>query len=99
VYYTGGSLNPTRSFGPAVAATQFPGCHWIYWVWPFLGGALAAGYYRLVKYLNYEEANPGEDSTDGNFSEYDKGGLGGNYELRYGSKRQAVMGKCKSSYE
>ncbi|UPX18532.1 uncharacterized protein EKO05_0008829 [Ascochyta rabiei] len=25
----GGSLNPTRSFGPAVAGTQFPDYHWI----------------------------------------------------------------------
>ncbi|KAF1364081.1 aquaporin-like protein [Lizonia empirigonia] len=62
VYYTGGSLNPTRSFGPTVAGTQFPGYHWIYWVGPFLGGALAAGYYRFVKHFNYEEANPGQDS-------------------------------------
>ncbi|KAF9700971.1 hypothetical protein EKO04_000347 [Ascochyta lentis] len=62
VYFTGGSLNPTRSFGPAVAGTHFPGYHWIYWVGPLLGAALAAGYYRFVKYFNYEEANPGQDS-------------------------------------
>lgn len=67
VYYTGGSLNPTRSFGPAVAGTSFLGYHWIYWVGPLLGGALAAGYYRFVKYFNYEEANPGQDSADGEF--------------------------------
>jgi len=63
VYYTGGSLNPTRSFGPAVAATSFPGYHWIYWVGPLLGSLIAVGYYRFVKYFNYEEANPGQDST------------------------------------
>lgn len=34
-YYTGGSLNPARSFGPSVAGTWFPGYHWIYWVGPF----------------------------------------------------------------
>jgi aquaporin related protein len=60
VHYTGGSLNPTRSFGPAVAGTSFPGYHWIYWIGPLLGGAVAAGYYRFVKYFNYEEANPGK---------------------------------------
>ena len=60
VYFTGGSLNPTRSFGPAVAGTSFPGYHWIYWVGPLLGAAVAAGYYRFVKYFNYEEANPGK---------------------------------------
>jgi aquaporin related protein len=69
VYFTGGSLNPTRSFGPAVAATQFPDYHWIYWVGPFLGGALAGGYYRLVKYFNYEQANPRQDSAEGGFVE------------------------------
>lgn len=30
VYYTGGSLNPARSFGPCVAAGQFDPEHWIY---------------------------------------------------------------------
>lgn len=31
VGYTGGSLNPARSFGPAVASLKFPSYHWIYW--------------------------------------------------------------------
>ena len=30
VYYTGGSLNPARSFGPDVVLGSFPGYHWIY---------------------------------------------------------------------
>ncbi|KAF2677053.1 aquaporin [Lentithecium fluviatile CBS 122367] len=64
VYYTGGSLNPTRSFGPAVAGRQFPGYHWIYWVGPLLGAMIAAGYFRFVKYFNYEEANPGQDASN-----------------------------------
>ncbi|KAH7135366.1 aquaporin-like protein [Dendryphion nanum] len=64
VYFTGGSLNPARSFGPAVASAQFPGYHWIYWIGPFLGSLIAAGYYRFVKYFNYEEANPGQDSSN-----------------------------------
>ena len=68
IYYTGGSLNPTRSFGPAVAGAWFPGYHWIYWVGPFLGAAVSAGYYRFVKYLNYEEANPGQDSATNDFA-------------------------------
>jgi aquaporin related protein len=28
VYFTGGSLNPARSFGPCVALKSFPGYHW-----------------------------------------------------------------------
>ncbi|KAL8706640.1 MAG: hypothetical protein Q9201_000337 [Fulgogasparrea decipioides] len=62
VYYTGGSLNPTRSFGPCVANRQFDGYHYIYWIGPFLGAALSAGYYRFAKWNHYEEANPGQDA-------------------------------------
>ncbi|MCJ1277070.1 hypothetical protein MMC21_004879 [Puttea exsequens] len=63
VYFTGGSLNPTRSFGPCVANRQFEGYHWIYWIGPALGAVIAGGYYRFVKYNNYEEANPGQDDS------------------------------------
>lgn len=63
VYFTGGSLNPARSFGPAVASAQFSGYHWIYWVGPLLGAAIAAGYFRFVKFFDYEEANPGQDAS------------------------------------
>jgi len=34
VYFTGGSLNPARSFGPAVVTGTFEGYHWIYWIGP-----------------------------------------------------------------
>ena len=64
VYYTGGSLNPARSFGPCVANTQFPSEHWIYWVGPFLGALLASGFYWFIKSLEYEGANPGQDFDD-----------------------------------
>ncbi|KAI1367277.1 aquaporin-like protein [Xylaria arbuscula] len=64
VYFTGGSLNPARSFGCAVAAPSFPGYHWIYWLGPALGAALAAGYYRFVKMCHYEEVNPGQDASN-----------------------------------
>ncbi|KAB5572521.1 aquaporin-like protein [Coniochaeta sp. 2T2.1] len=63
VYYTGGSLNPARSFGPAVASRSFPGYHWIYWLGPLLGALLASAFYYLVKFLRYEDVNPGQDSN------------------------------------
>ncbi|CCH44986.1 putative membrane protein [Wickerhamomyces ciferrii] len=62
VYYTGAGLNPARSFGPAVAARSFPTYHWIYWVGPFLGSLISFGVWQLLKILNYETANPGQDS-------------------------------------
>jgi len=31
VYFTGGSVNPARSFGPSVVAHKFASYHWIYW--------------------------------------------------------------------
>lgn len=64
VFFTGGSLNPARSFGPCVVLRSFPGEHWIYWVGPALGSCLAVGFYRLVKTLEYETANPGQDFND-----------------------------------
>ncbi|KAI1323120.1 aquaporin-like protein [Xylariaceae sp. FL0255] len=61
VYYTGGSLNPARSFGPCVVTGSFPGYHWIYHVGPILGALLASGFYILIKALEYETVNPGAD--------------------------------------
>ncbi|KAF2772200.1 aquaporin, partial [Teratosphaeria nubilosa] len=62
VYFTGGSLNPARSFGPAVVNHNFHHYHWIYWVGPILGSIVAAGCYKLVKTLEYETANPEQDA-------------------------------------
>jgi len=64
VYFTGGSLNPARSFGPAVVTHNFPGYHWIYWLGPFMGSLLAFGFFRLMKFSEYETVNPGQDFDD-----------------------------------
>lgn len=45
--FSGGSMNPARSFGPAVASGDFSG-HWIYWVGPLIGGGLAGLIYPNV---------------------------------------------------
>lgn len=57
VFYTGGSLNPARSFGPAVVSHKFHSYHWIYWVGPILGAFLASGFYMFIKALEYETVN------------------------------------------
>lgn len=64
VYFTGGSLNPARSFGPAVVTRNFPSYHWIYWLGPCFGTLLAVGFYRLMKFSEYSTANPGQDFDD-----------------------------------
>lgn len=44
---TGGSLNPARSFGPALITWEF-NYHWIYWIAPIAGGLIAAGVYKIL---------------------------------------------------
>jgi glycerol uptake facilitator-like aquaporin len=44
---TGGSLNPARSFGPALITGNFD-FHWIYWIAPIFGGLIAAGVYKGI---------------------------------------------------
>ncbi|KAH9893685.1 aquaporin-1 [Xylariomycetidae sp. FL2044] len=61
VQFTGGSLNPARSFGPCVVTLTFDQEHWIYWVGPFLGALVAVIFYKFIKILEYEMANPGAD--------------------------------------
>jgi len=63
VFYTGGSLNPARSFGPCVVTGIWDREHWIYWVGPGAGAVLAVGFYRFIKILEYEMANPGQDKA------------------------------------
>ncbi|KAD4385035.1 hypothetical protein E3N88_25203 [Mikania micrantha] len=45
--FSGGSMNPARSFGPAVASGDFSQI-WIYWVGPLIGGGLAGLIYGDV---------------------------------------------------
>ncbi|KAF1942426.1 aquaporin-like protein [Clathrospora elynae] len=64
VFFTGGSLNPARSFGPCAVTHLFPGYHYIYWFGPLMGTLLAFGMYRIVKLVEYETVNPGQDFDD-----------------------------------
>lgn len=45
---SGASMNPARSFGPALVAGIWAD-HWIYWLGPLIGAALGAFVYELLR--------------------------------------------------
>ncbi|KAL2610218.1 hypothetical protein R1flu_028791 [Riccia fluitans] len=61
VPFTGASMNPARSFGPAFATFNFHN-QWVYWVGPLFGGGIAGLLYDLV-FLGPETQTRGEYSS------------------------------------
>ncbi|KAJ3138808.1 hypothetical protein HK100_012204 [Physocladia obscura] len=59
--YTNTSINPARSFGASIVAGIW-NYHWIFWIAPLLGGAIAGVIYRGYKLIDYEKLNPGQDA-------------------------------------
>ncbi|XP_003906403.2 aquaporin-6 isoform X2 [Papio anubis] len=47
IHFTGCSMNPARSFGPAVIIGKFT-VHWVFWVGPLMGALLASLIYNFI---------------------------------------------------
>ncbi|KAM4797480.1 aquaporin-5-like [Rhinophrynus dorsalis] len=47
IYFTGCSMNPARSFAPAVIVKRFTN-HWVFWIGPLAGGILASLIYNYI---------------------------------------------------
>ncbi|XP_063300901.1 aquaporin-5-like [Pelobates fuscus] len=47
IYFTGCSMNPARSLGPA-AITGIFAYHWVFWIGPIVGGILASVVYNII---------------------------------------------------
>ena len=45
---SGASMNPARSFGPALVSGVWDG-QWIYWIAPVLGAVIGALTYQLIR--------------------------------------------------
>ncbi|KAH7278589.1 hypothetical protein KP509_38G047700 [Ceratopteris richardii] len=59
---TGGSMNPVRTLGPAIAANNYRGL-WLYMVAPVLGALTGAGAYTLVKLKDENTSAPAGRSS------------------------------------
>ncbi|KAI4465196.1 aquaporin transporter [Holotrichia oblita] len=60
--FTSGSMNPARSFGPALLNGEWDR-HFIYWVGPILGSVVASYFYKILYHLPNEENNVVEEQN------------------------------------
>eukprot|EP01102_Stenamoeba_stenopodia_P013997 TRINITY_DN460_c0_g1_i1.p1 TRINITY_DN460_c0_g1~~TRINITY_DN460_c0_g1_i1.p1 ORF type:complete len:268 (-),score=52.73 TRINITY_DN460_c0_g1_i1:71-874(-) len=72
VPWTGASMNPARSFGPAVASNTCWKHHWIYWIGPIVGAVFAAVVYSIL-FLRREIPEKTEDEGKPQYDLHSRG--------------------------
>ena len=60
--FSGASMNPARSFGPALVSGDWTD-HWVYWVGPLIGGGLAGLIYENYFIVRSHVPLPREEDT------------------------------------
>jgi aquaporin TIP len=60
--FSGASMNPARSFGPALVSGDWTD-HWVYWVGPLIGGALAGFMFENFFMERSHDPLPTEEDT------------------------------------
>lgn len=58
--FTGASMNPAVSFGPAVVSWSWSN-HWVYWAGPLIGGGIAGLVYEVLFINSTHEQLPTTD--------------------------------------
>ncbi|EOY29729.1 hypothetical protein QUC31_020628 [Theobroma cacao] len=60
--FSGASMNPARSFGPALVSWDWTD-HWVYWVGPLIGGGLAGFIYEYFFIVRTHAPLPHEEEA------------------------------------
>ncbi|XP_072985780.1 aquaporin TIP4-1 [Typha latifolia] len=60
--FSGASMNPARSFGPALVSWNWTD-HWVYWVGPLVGGGLAGLLYEHLLIVKTHVPLPRDDES------------------------------------